>query len=692
MFVAYYLCFTIAYPLCASEGRKGVPKRPIMYMRQKVFLLILLCALLVGILGVAQAYDPIAVTMDLSKNEFTGPGDVTVSIKVSNVGDDRMPGPVYLFYPDGKTVSDFGDGGAVTLDIGVFRTWTGTWRVTQKQLEDGKITFGVKYPVPNEDGSDLVWKNKYFNKAIIYKGAVPGLEVTRTLSAQMARKDQKVTVTYDLTNTGNVALTNITLTENKSISTKKATIKSLPANSSQKVSFEVTMGDKNLTSSATVTYKATGSNETLKKTIEAQTITLGEANLSAKLASSAAGVNIGDKVKLTLTLKNQGTISYSNVKVTDPGLGDIDSNLELAAGETKTIEKEVTLMASAEYAFTVQATDNTGSEVSITTDKVSVGAVDPNKKLELTVNASADRLEVYTEPAQVRFEVAVTNASESDASNVTLRHGSTTIYTFPTIKAGETKKIQRDTSISVAGTFRFTATCKDLLGNDVSFESNPISISFAVQTPEPTTVPQRTPAPLVTEKIPTSAGLPPAFATAKSVSMILFALFLVLTAGSVLLIAVAFAKRLAQKRQSDAALDHLERGTRRDYTAPSENDADAVEYREDGEEQDGSQQEPVFSVEEDELPHMKYVRSDQTQDGGNTFDDEQQEDDPPQAEENYRELSEEEAAILSGGTGHYRLPRTAKPAVEDEPTLSAAGFARRRRTARNEGSEKAIDS
>ncbi len=671
----------------------GVPKRPMMYMRQKLFLLILLCTLLVGILGMAKADDPIKVSMDLSKNEFTEPGDVTVSIKVSNVGDDRIPGSVYLYYPDGKAVTDFGDGGAVTLDIGVFRTWTGTWRVTQKQLEAGKITFMVKYPVPNEDGSDLVVKNKYFNKAIIYNGAVPGLEIKRTFSAQMARKDQKVTITYELSNTGNVALTNITLTENKSISSKKATIKSLAANASEKINFEVTMGSKNLTSSATITYKASGSNETLKKTIEAQTISLGEANLSAKLEASAAGVNIGEKVKLTLTLKNQGTISYSNVKIADAVLGEIESNLELAAGETKTIEKEVTLMASAEYAFSVQATDNTGSEVNITTDKVPVSAVDPNKKLELTVNASADKLEVYTQPAQVRFEVSVTNTSETDATKVELRHGSNLLYTFPTIKAGETKKLQRDTSISMAGTFKFTATCEDLLKNKVSFESNPIAISFSVPTAEPTTVPQRTPAPLVTEALPTKAGLPPAFATAKSIATILLALFLVLIAGAILLIAIAFAKRLAAKRQSNTALDHLERGTRRDYTSPSEyDDSDAAEYSEDGEDQDGSQADLVFSDEADELPHMKYVRGDHTQDGSDTSDDNQEDDDSPHAEKDYRELSEEEAAILSGGTGHYRLPRTAKPAAEDEQTLSAASFARRRRTARAEGNDKTLDS
>ncbi len=655
-------------------------------------MLLLLCAMLLGILTIAQAYDPIHVTMDLSKNEFTGPDDVTVSIRVSNVGDDRMPGLVYLYYPDGKLVTSFGDGGAVMLDIGGSKSWTGTWRVTQKQLEDGKINFQVKYPVPGEDG-EINYKSKYFNKAIIFNGAAPGLKVTRVISPTMARKDQKVTITYDLSNTGNVALNNIKLTENKSISSKVATIDTLPAGGSQQVKFEVTMGSKNLTSSATITYKAAGSNETLKHTEESKTITLGEASLTATLSSSAVGVNIGETVKLTLTLKNQGNISYSNLRVNDPVLGEVFANEDLAAGETKSLEKEIIMMTSGEYAFTILATDNTGSEVSVTTSKVAVGAVDPNKKLVLTVNATADKLEVYSQPAVVRFEIAVTNASESEAKNVVLRHGSTELITFPTIKAGETKKITRDTSISQAGRFRFTAACKDLLGNDVTFDSNTLNITYAVPTAAPTTAPQRTPPPLQTEPIPTSAGLPPAFTTAKNVSLVLFGLAVALLGGSVLLLFVAFTKRIAQKRQSEAALDHLERGTRRDYTTPGDNDeAEPVAYRDDGENPEDQEADPLLSLQDEEMPHMKYVRGEHGKESDTPSPDHQT-DDEPKAEEAYRELTEEEAAILSGGTGRYRLARNVSPKPdEEEPAAASSHTTRHRRAAKSgAGNENSVD-
>lgn len=660
------------------------------YMKKRLFPLFLLCALLLGIWGTALAYDkPVSWSMELSKNEFTGPDDVTVSINIKNVGDDDLPGPVYLYYPDGKAVTEFGDGGAATLTLGGYKTWTGIWRVTQKQLEAGKITFQVKYPVPNEKG-DIDYVSEYFSKAIVFNGAAPGLDVKRSFSSTMARKGQEITVTYDLLNTGNVTLNNIKITENKSISSKTVTVDSLKASESKQVKFDVTMGSKDLTSSAKITYKAAGASKQQTQTIDAATISYGEAKLIATLAANSKGVSIGETVKLTLTLENQGSVDYNNLRVTDPTLGEVFSNQSLAAKEKKTLEKELTMMASGEYQFTVLATDTTGAEISIPTDKLSIAAVDPNKKLTLTVNAQADRLEVYSQPAQVRFTVDVTNASESEAKEVTLKHGNTTWYFFETIKAGETKRVVRDASISQAGKFQFTALCKDLLGNDVSFASNELNIAYSVPTPAPTTVPQRTVPPLELEPLPKSAGLPPIFSTVKSLSGVLLGLSLTLLAGSLFLLAVAWSRRSAQKRQSEAALDHLERGTRRDYTLPSEEEEEGEFLRMvkegEGEEPDA---EPLTTLSEEELPHMKYVRSDSQAEGDTASSEKSADDDVNDAESAYRELTEEEAAILSGGTGHYRLARSPRTPEEEQPSDPAPGYARRRRTAKSAASSSA---
>ena len=62
------------------------------------------------------------------------------------------------------------------------------------------------------------------------------------------------------------------------------------------------MGTKDITSAATISFKAGGKSYTKK--VESTTIKHGEVKLSATLKTDKKGGAPGDTVKLTLTLKN----------------------------------------------------------------------------------------------------------------------------------------------------------------------------------------------------------------------------------------------------------------------------------------------------------------------------------------------------------------------------------------------------
>jgi hypothetical protein len=121
-----------------------------------------------------------------------------------------------------------------------------------------------------------------------------------------------------------------------------------------------------------------------------------------------------------------------------------------------------------------------------------------------------------------------------------------------------------------------------------------------------------------------------------------------------------------------------------------------VTYREDGEGHEEPEADTLLTLEDDELPHMKYVRGEHRTESDSSNHDEDQ-DDLPKAEEAYHELTEEEAAILSGGTGHYRLARSQGPKSDDETEdqedqqTNSPGYSRHRRTARSAGSEKSAE-
>ena len=534
--------------------------------RRLIVCLVMILALVAGLASTAAAeaeVDSLKVSIELSSSKLAEPKEITVSIQVTNTGDADMPGPVTLYDPSGKMVEEFG---SPTLTAGASKSWSGKWNVTQSQLDSGKLTFKLKYSLYNAAG-ELVNKTYNFSHPLTYTGAVTSVEINRTITPTTARKGQTVSVTYDVINTGNVGITDVSIKEDKSISSKSGTIASVPAGEKGSYSFTVTMGTKDLTSQATITYKAGGKTQTEKK--DADTIKYGDVKLTAALSASKKGGVPGDTVKLTLTLKNTGSADYQNVTVTDAVLGELFTGQTVPAGQTVTLEKDITITDSADYQFTVTGQDASGENVETATDRVSVTAVDPAKQVVLQVEASADRETVYTLPGTVKFRVTVTNVSAVDVSDVTVYASGVQLYSFPSILAGESRDFTRDVSVSMAGQYRFDARVKNQLNETETFESNIIYIAFAQPTPEPTDAPIVTPPMPTYEDIPTDDGLPAYVDTVQKALSIAYRVLLVLAAICLLLLAIGVVRRMQAIHESNKAQDHRERGSYRDYTQPA---------------------------------------------------------------------------------------------------------------------------
>ena len=586
-------------------------------MKRKVLILSLLLAVITLLAGfaMAEAVDPIVTSMEITPSKLTGPGKVSVTITISNSGDSDLKDPVWLYDPAAQIVSDFGTNGSALLKAGEIKTWTGTYDVNQRTLDNGSVVYFVKYTLYNESGK-AVEKSQPIRAKITLQTAETDIDVKRTISPTIAREGQEIVVRYDIMNTGTVNLLDVTIQEHKNIHNQKYTIPTLKPGQTAEIKYPVTMGKKDLTSTATITYKSETQSKTQTYTVEKQVIKFGEPSLEAKLTSNVKGVVANGTVTLELELKNTGSVDYSDIRVTDAALGDVFTNQEVKAGKSLKLTKEVTVPETMEYQFVVTGTDATGTETSISTSALTVTAVDPADALKLEVVAVPDRTEVFEQPGKVRFTITITNNSKVDASNVKVSHGETELYTFSSIKVGESRTLSRDTALSMAGKYRFTVTATDPLDSTQTFQSNEMQIAFSVPTaapatptpvPEPTAEPTFAPAtiPPITDD---SIGALPKLIQ-KILLPLLIAAGVVLLASCGLLI-VATVRRAQQKKASEAAVDQLERAKRRDYVTPSS--AEEEEY-----EQEVPQEEPI-TIESDalteeqadyELPHLKYARS-----------------------------------------------------------------------------------
>ena len=570
--------------------------------------LVLLCV------SAALADDPMKVSMELSTNKFTEPKTIKVSITVTNVGDGDMPSPVTLYYPSGKKVEEFG---SPTLSVGASKNWSGDWTVTQEELEAGKITFKIKYSVYADDTDEegeprLVGKTKNFSKKILYSGADPEITVNRTITPTTAQKGQEVSVTYDIANIGTVDVTGVAIKENSSISTKSGTIDSILAGGTRSYTFTAVMGSKDLTSSAIVSYKAGGKTFTTK--VDSATIKYGKVDLSASLSADKKGGAPGDTVKLTLKLSNSGNIDFTNVTVTDPTLGEVFSGVTVKAGESTTLEKDLTITESQSLQFTVKAEDAEGIGVETATGRVEITAMDPTQQIILNLEASADREVVYKLPGTVRFSFVLRNDSTVEVKNITVRAVDTTLYTVESIPAGESITFIRDTDVSMAGTYQFTASCKDQLGQTLTFTSNAVSIGYAQPTPVPTEAPLVTPPAPAMEPLPTDKPEPEWLDQASSIADI--AKWVLAGVGALLLILllIGAVRRGKSRCESKKAMDHLQGATYRDYsTQPKRRQRSEISNGGTGEDAKAAPEKAEETVQDSELmaETLKRLYSDQ---------------------------------------------------------------------------------
>lgn len=530
-------------------------------------LLALLSAMLLFAIP-ALAEEPLSFSLSVEPASLTAPGPVTVSIRVVNNSGADMTEPVSVQDPAGEVVTAFGDNGQALIRDGEFRTAQYTYNVSQEQLDKGQLTYTLSYYQAEEDG-EVVEHAQMQSVAIAYTGTNVDLIVNRNIDPKVVRNGSTVNVQYELYNAGNVEIKNIRVRENSSISRSNQTLPSLAPGERKTIQFTATMGNADLTSAGKVTYTADG---------ETSTITLAEekipkANpglvLGDVLTADKTSITEGEAVTLTLSIANNGNITYSNITVTDPTYGELFTNLTLGPGETLVRDKQFTLSETTTFKYTITLPDNTGTTNTVTSNEVKISVYDPSQVLVLAVTADSESATISSAPADVNFTLTVTNNSTFEAKDIALSHGPTRFYTIEKLAPSESVTITRAFTVSQAGKFRFTASAADPLKNTVSFDSNEIVLTYAPPVVTPTMAPIPTVAPLVTVTAAPIEVLEPVKLQTNGILRIAAYVLGGLFAASFLLFVISTVIRAKKHSASKNAYDHMELGEKRDYKEPA---------------------------------------------------------------------------------------------------------------------------
>ncbi|MDO5022310.1 MAG: hypothetical protein Q4E07_03085 [Eubacteriales bacterium] len=611
-------------------------------MKHRIILVlsVLICLLMVGTVQ-ASGLEGLSFTIAADPDTFIAPGKTNITVRLANSGQADISSPLALYDPDDKLVTSFFDGGSLSgLKIGETQTWTGSYDVKQEQLDAQKLIFTVKTNIVDGEGN-VASLSLPAQAGLTFIGEKVDLQVKRTISPEVVRKNSPVKVIYEFVNNGNVKLKDIRVREHSSVSGKTQTIKTLEPGNSASITFESKGATNDLTSHPNITYQKEGSKETLRSTLDKFIIAAARPNLQLSLAAEPENVKIGEKTKLILTMQNDGNVAYSNVTVTDKVLGEVLTGIEIPAKQKVVREVEVSMQKTETFKFSLKLPDNTGIEQTETTNEIKVSAYDPKQMAHMTLDLSSSQDSIDTIPGIIDFNVVVTNNSDFEVKGAKLKYGENTVYTVASLKPGESVSVKRRYELSQGGKIQFTLEALDGQKNVQTFKSNELQISYIPATPKPTEEVIATVKPVVTYtpvpldlKTDLNKGSDALLIAAIAVAGLFGVAFALFIASSI--------ARASKAKQSDNAYDHMPLEQKRDYLDPDT-------Y---GETEEGTELEPLFEEKHDtELPSDKYIKEESAK------EPEKPEAPVEEPEEPMDELSQD---------GAYRMIREDKKTPESE--------------------------
>ena len=515
----------------------------------------MMAVLMLALCGFASAdADPVRVSSLSEPQSVISEQDVSITIKIYNSSQSDMQGDITLYNPDRISVEKYsGLKGEQSV------TYTGKWHVTREQIEEGKIKYYVKYPVTADgETKDTV---RVIPVTIQAEAAAPQLTATYSVSPTSAKEGQEVTLSYTLSNTGNVELRNIVV-ENEGVSKEKLAQPSLSVGEKVTLTDSFTMGKKELVSKPAITYQAADEKKSLSiSDMARKTITVAEDGLEVELkAGNVKNVYPGEKIDLTVVLKNTGDTPYTGLTVKLSDGTQLITGIDLKPGATREEKVQWTALEAGAISVAVEGKDAADADVSVASGELEVTTMDASRALVLDVKADVESDVIYSEPAVLRFGVVVSNIGQLDATTLTVQQAGVTVAKIPSLPAGESRTVVFDLETSIAGKFQFVVSGRDADTNEKSYASNILEVAYVAPTPAPTAVPTPTPVPPTPSPAPTATPEPTlSEVIASKVNLtVLYMVAGVLAALLVLILAVSGVSSAKRRKRMKQAIDTIE--------------------------------------------------------------------------------------------------------------------------------------
>jgi uncharacterized repeat protein (TIGR01451 family)/LPXTG-motif cell wall-anchored protein len=378
---------------------------------------------------VAQA-PAITVTKSASpSDDLSADSVVTYSFVVTNTGNVTLTDVTVdeTDFTGSGTPSDVSCPGT-TLDPNTQMTCTATYTITQTDVDNGGFSNSATATGTPPVGDPVTSDASTFT---IPQAEAPALTLVKSASTDaVSEVDETITYSFAVTNTGNVTLSNVAVTETAftgsgSLSGISCPATTLPpgAFTTCTATYDVTQDDLDagsITNTATASGTSQGGTATSEPSTASVTATAAPGLTVVKSASPTTVATVGQMIAYSFLVTNDGNVTLTDVGIDETAFSGTGSLSAITCLDT-TLAPEASTTCSASYAVTqddldagsvtntADAIGSTPSGSVVTSRDPSTASVAATQAPALTVQKSASRSSVTATGQTVTYSFLVTN-------------------------------------------------------------------------------------------------------------------------------------------------------------------------------------------------------------------------------------------------------------------------------------------
>ena len=369
-------------------------------------LLILLCGM--GGFAMAEQAQILEITARSQPEALTEAGEVTLYFTIVNSSDTDVEN-VVLTSSDGLLSEPVGD-----IAAGETQRISRTHSVSAEELDAGGVSCILSHSDPDDPDALInynVWVS--LRRSVIE----PAAEFTRSLSCKYVTSGESVTVTYSIRNTGNTALTDVTVTDE--LGAYSGRVERLEIGESCTLVNRATVTQESV-SHAEMSCSAEGGEDTLTQTLDDVNIYLAEGRLNC-LLRAAWSASVGDTAEGVMLLNATGNVSYHDLCITDEFYGGViaDGLSVEAGGDPVEISVSCPVRGTQGFCWRVTGMDDAGHEVDILGNVATLPEREniPEANISMKAEALTPRIR---RSGDVRVRVTITNNGGESVKNLSL--------------------------------------------------------------------------------------------------------------------------------------------------------------------------------------------------------------------------------------------------------------------------------